>query len=73
MVPNPQNAKKARLCLTLQRPDLADRLVKGAEYHPGEWTGWTRASRWPRRCAETNASRERPMSARTSLPELVSA
>ncbi|MFE2958003.1 YdcF family protein [Nocardia tengchongensis] len=33
----PFHAERARHYLTLQRPDLAQRLVRGADYHFGEW------------------------------------
>lgn len=37
IVSNPLHALKARLYLTRQRPDLALRLARGAEYRFGEW------------------------------------
>lgn len=37
VVSNPLHAQKARLYLQIQRPDLADRLVRGADYRVGEW------------------------------------
>jgi uncharacterized SAM-binding protein YcdF (DUF218 family) len=37
IVSNPFHAEKARLYLARQRPDLAVRLVRGADYRFGEW------------------------------------
>jgi uncharacterized SAM-binding protein YcdF (DUF218 family) len=37
IVSNPLHARKARRYLARQRPDLADRLARGAEYRFGEW------------------------------------
>lgn len=37
IVSNPLHAEKARLYLHRQRPDLARRLVRAADYRPGEW------------------------------------
>ena len=37
IVSNPLHARKARLYMTWQRPDLALRLARGAEYRFGEW------------------------------------
>jgi uncharacterized SAM-binding protein YcdF (DUF218 family) len=36
-VSNPLHAEKARLYLRLQRPDLASRMVRAADYRVGEW------------------------------------
>ncbi|PJI99774.1 DUF218 domain-containing protein [Streptomyces sp. 2333.5] len=33
----PAHALKARAYLSRQRPDLAERLVRAYDYHPGEW------------------------------------
>jgi uncharacterized SAM-binding protein YcdF (DUF218 family) len=33
----PAHALKARAYLRRQRPDLAERLVRAADYRPGEW------------------------------------
>jgi hypothetical protein len=33
----PLHAQKARLYLQIQRPDLASRLVRAADYRVGEW------------------------------------
>ncbi|WP_431938256.1 YdcF family protein [Nocardia grenadensis] len=38
IVSNPMHAEQARRHLAVLRPDLADRLVRGAEYRFGEWT-----------------------------------
>ncbi|MFI6308891.1 YdcF family protein [Nocardia fusca] len=38
IVSNPLHAEQARRYLAVMRPDLADRLVRGAEYRFGEWT-----------------------------------
>lgn len=38
IVSNPLHAEKARGYLVRMRPDLAARLVRGAEYRFGEWT-----------------------------------
>lgn len=38
IVSNPLHAEQARHYLALMRPDLAARLVRGAEYRFGEWT-----------------------------------
>jgi uncharacterized SAM-binding protein YcdF (DUF218 family) len=37
VVSNPLHAEKARLYLRIQRPDLAERMVRAADYRPGEW------------------------------------
>jgi hypothetical protein len=37
IVSNPLHAEKGRLYLTRRRPDLADHLVRGADYRFGEW------------------------------------
>jgi uncharacterized SAM-binding protein YcdF (DUF218 family) len=37
IVSNPLHAEQARRYLAVMRPDLADRLVRGAEYRFGEW------------------------------------
>ncbi|MEU8382452.1 YdcF family protein [Streptosporangium sp. NPDC048865] len=37
IVSQPAHALKARAYLRRQRPDLADRLVPGDDYRPGEW------------------------------------
>ena len=37
IVSNPLHAQKARLYLRIQRPDLAERLVRAADYRVGEW------------------------------------
>ena len=37
IVSNPLHAEKARRYLTVMRPDLAGRLVRGADYRFGEW------------------------------------
>jgi uncharacterized SAM-binding protein YcdF (DUF218 family) len=37
IVSNPFHAEKGRLYLTRLRPDLAERLVRGDDYHFGEW------------------------------------
>jgi uncharacterized SAM-binding protein YcdF (DUF218 family) len=37
IVSHPFHAYKARVYLHRQRPDLAARLVRGADYRPGEW------------------------------------
>jgi len=37
VVSNPLHAQRARLYLQHQRPDLASRLVRAADYRPGEW------------------------------------
>lgn len=37
IVSNPLHAEKGRHYLAVMRPDLADRLVRGAEYRFGEW------------------------------------
>lgn len=37
MVSQPAHGLKARAYLRKQRPDLAARLVRGADYAPGEW------------------------------------
>ncbi|WP_063058375.1 YdcF family protein [Nocardia sienata] len=38
IVSNPLHAEQARRYLAVMRPDLAARLVRGAEYRFGEWT-----------------------------------
>ncbi|MFI9533985.1 YdcF family protein [Nocardia fusca] len=38
IVSTPLHAEQARRYLAVMRPDLADRLVRGAEYRFGEWT-----------------------------------
>ena len=37
VVSDPVHAQRARLYLQHQRPDLAGRLVRAADYRPGEW------------------------------------
>ncbi|MEO3755640.1 YdcF family protein [Streptomyces sp. B6B3] len=37
IVSQPAHAFKARVYLRRQRPDLAERLVRAADYRPGEW------------------------------------
>ena len=37
IVSQPAHALKARVYLRRQRPDLADKLVRAADYRPGEW------------------------------------
>jgi len=37
IVSNPLHARKARMYLARQRPDLAERLARGAEYRFAEW------------------------------------
>lgn len=37
IVSQPAHALKARAYLRRQRPDLAGRLVRAADYRPGEW------------------------------------
>jgi uncharacterized SAM-binding protein YcdF (DUF218 family) len=37
IVSNPLHARKARMYLARQRPDLADRLARSSEYRFGEW------------------------------------
>ena len=38
IVSNPLHGQRARLYLQHQRPDLAQRTVRAADYRPGEWT-----------------------------------
>jgi uncharacterized SAM-binding protein YcdF (DUF218 family) len=37
IVSNPLHARKARMYLARQRPDLAERLARGSDYRFGEW------------------------------------
>lgn len=54
IVSDPLHAARARNYLRLERPDLAERLVRAEDYRPGEWLLLkplllVRGRRWPRR------------------------